>query len=192
MGLTKVQLQKRDKDIVKMLVLTTNEGHFKFTFEEIATVHTITRERVRQIGNTAGLPTRTKALDDRRKVFHNNAPECSIEHCKNRVKVSSKSSWSYLARCADHGRDVVLITCSYCGKESERERYAAYTDHRIKTNRLRTKPQRHWFCDKTCMGRFIGNEYGFVAHPENMYYEKKKGRTTSLTLKDLKDLAETL
>jgi hypothetical protein len=190
--LSKAQLTERNRQIVDLLRETTRTGKFYSTLQEIGDTYSITRERVRQIGAIAGVPSRTKVNARERQAIRDNAPECTVEHCSNKVKVIEFPSLRYSAygRCADHGRDVVLITCAECGKESERERYNAYTDHRIKTNSFRTKPQENWFCNNICQGKFIGREYGFIAHPENSARSKSKGIMYGVTPADLKKFAD--
>jgi hypothetical protein len=140
----------------------------------------------------AGLPNRQAVYDQKQQAVRDAVPECAVEHCSNDVKIIEKPKLRYAlnGRCADHGRDMVLITCAWCGKESERERYHAHTDHRIKSNPFRTKPQKNWFCDNKCQGQFIGREYGFVAHPENSRLNSPRGPMYGISLDDLKASAD--
>ena len=171
--LSKAQLKVRNREIVKQLRETSDDGRFRHTYQTIGDLWGITRERVRQVGKMAGNANRNDALKERNQITRDSAPKCAIEHCSNKVKVLETATVTYstTGRCADHGRDVVLITCAECGKQTERESYQVRSDH--KKNKLRTKPQTQWFCDNHCQGKFIGREYGFIAHPENAMYAKE-------------------
>jgi hypothetical protein len=188
--LSKAKLKERNRQIVDLLRETKPDGSYYSTLEEIGAAYNLTRERVRQIGVMAGVPDRNKTRRDRQQAIRDNVPECAVEHCSNDVKIIEKPQLRYSAtgRCEDHGRDMVMITCAECGKESERERYHVYTDHRIKTNRFRNAPQKNWFCDNTCQGKFMGREYGFVKYPEHAG-RSKAGPMQGVTLADLKATA---
>lgn len=189
--LSKAQMKIRNREIVELLRERNPDGTFSFTYQDIAATYRITRERVRQIGRMGGSANRAAVLKQLNQEIKDSAPECAIEHCSERVKVLGSSRFYYAAngRCKNHGRDVVLITCAQCGKKSERERYHVHVSHR--SNRLRSKPQERWFCDNKCQGKFIGREYGFIAHPENSNGGKSgSGPMSGVTLADLKALAD--
>jgi len=188
MGLTKAALNARDLNIGEMLNRRKPSGEYAYTLELIGDSYSITRERVRQIGKKLGITARQADFNIRKKKLRDDAPQCSVGHCNGKVKIlnSNGGIGRYAKRCKAHGRDVVLITCAECGKESERERYQVHTGHR--PNPVRTKPQEHWFCNKLCQGRFIGREYGFTAHPENSY-QAKTGRMHGVSLAELREQA---
>lgn len=54
----------------------------------------------------------------------------------------------------------ITLVCPECGKVFERER--RYIIYRTR------KGQKHWFCSRQCLGKFVGRNYGFTAHPENV------------------------
>ena len=195
--LSKAQLTERNRQIVELLRETKPNGEYRNTYQEIGDAYGLTRERVRQIGKRSGNADRHIAYLERQQVIRDNAPECATEHCSNKVRIIETPSLRYstTGRCVDHRRDMVLITCAYCGKESERERYQVHTDHRIDANPFRSKPQTKWFCNNKCQGQFIAREYGFIAHPENRKYDtgtggqrtyRKRGKLYGVPLADLK------
>ena len=51
--------------------------------------------------------------------------------------------------------------CEWCGKSYERKISAQ-------------KRTNHWFCSRLCFGKWLGNNYGFGVHPENMKHTKKE------------------
>lgn len=55
----------------------------------------------------------------------------------------------------------IRFICPECGKVFERERSCV-------TYRTTRKGQEHWFCSRQCLGKFVGRNYGFTAHPENV------------------------
>lgn len=191
--LSKAQLKERNRKIVDMLRRTKPNGKFYSTLEEVGDRFSMTRERVRQIGGKAGLPSRTQVWHQTQQSIRDNAPDCLIAHCGNTVKIittqgSKRVGYSATGRCADHGRDVVLITCTFCGKVTERESYTVKAGNR--PNKVRRKPQEQWFCDKTCQGKYIGENHGFVAHPENSGRNRRAGLMNGVTFADLKASAE--
>ena len=190
MPITKAAARQRNEAIRKMLAQRNEHAAYVYTYQEIGDIYSITRERVRQIGKQVGLSGRWAVRAEMVQRMWDDAPVCAVEHCENTLEVlmQPKPHYSSTKRCAIHGRDMVLITCSWCGKESERERYQAYSDHRSNAVR-RGKKQKNWFCDKTCQGKYIGENFGFVAHPENMRNLKGEG-VSSLSLEDLKKIAE--
>ena len=192
--LNKAQTKERNRKIVDMLRRTKPEGGFYWTLEDVGDRFGITRERVRQIGSKAGLPSRTQVWRQEQQRIRNNAPDCLILHCNNPVKIvtvhgSSRIGYSATGRCVDHGRDVVLITCAFCGKVTERESYVVKQGDR--PNKVRRKPQEQWFCNKICQGKYIGEHHGFTAHPENSGRNKRSdGILHGMTLDDLKASVE--
>ena len=191
--LNKAQLKERNRNIVDMLRKTKPEGGFYNTLQDVADKYNLTRERVRQIGNKAGLKTRTQVWRQEQQMMIDNAPNCLISYCNNTVRIikpegTGRISYSATGRCVDHGRDVVRITCAFCGEVTERERYVVNAGGR--PNKVRTKPQEQWFCDKTCQGKYIGENHGFVAHPENSGRKRSHGILYGVTLDDLKASVE--
>lgn len=53
----------------------------------------------------------------------------------------------------------VTLVCDECGRAFERER----SQVTFKTK----KGQKLWFCSRYCLGGYVGEHYGFAAHPEN-------------------------
>jgi len=68
------------------------------------------------------------------------------------------------ARLAAQRKPIIELTCEVCGSKFYRKSY------RIRKN----SPGR--FCSKECLGVFLGNNYGFKAHPQNIapYGAKRK------------------
>ena len=194
MKLTRAELKLRNKIIAEQLLRKEPDGSWTFTYQQIGDSHGLTRERIRQIGVKGGIADRhsqrRKENAQLRKAVNKNAPTCSVEHCNNKVKIVERPKLKYATsgRCTDHGRDMVLITCAWCGKKQERERYHVFRDHH--KNALRKVPQTRWFCNNFCQGKFIGQEYGFAAHPENAGTKKRNGPMSGVTLEDLEKAAE--
>jgi len=53
----------------------------------------------------------------------------------------------------------VKLTCDFCGKEFPIPRS-------VYTSRLK-RGYRHTFCNRRCLGKYAGREFGFVVHPNN-------------------------
>ena len=121
--------------IARKTVRDLRMGNPRMLAAEIAEQVGVSRERVRQILNSEGLPTRI-------------APRlrpCKV--CGNPITNNNAKYYCSMA-CLTKDHQVSLV-CSICGKP-----------FKIRTcdyeHRLRHKKTNLWFCSKVCQGKWLG------------------------------------
>lgn len=138
---------------------------------EVGSIFGVTRERVRQIANANGF-TGYNAQDPETRV---NPGMMGRALCKSCGKPTNEKRFpeNHTSRKLCRDCQWIEIACSQCGK-MKRVRTSDYLTRRSeKYSAARVangKPPYTGtgvFCDRKCLGRWIGLHHGFAAHPEN-------------------------
>lgn len=142
---------ERDAEIVQFATSKDDLGNYP-ALSDIAEWYGISRERVRQILRANGVPMLQTGAK-RRKFL----AECKQPGCEDTVENHS-SRYCLTHRPIPKGS--VTVTCSWCGKTKDvplRDIEAA--NRHWRTNRFRTEPPKHHFCDRRCHGKWFGSNY---------------------------------
>jgi RNase P subunit RPR2 len=114
----------------------------------------VSRERIRQMVNTAGLRPLLR-VQERKRYF------CS--RCGKEIKPGNR----FCAECR-YAMHHITLTCTQCGKEF------AITMSDYKRRLKRRKTSAGFFCSRRCFGMYIGRVFGFRpklrSYPENKLY----------------------
>lgn len=118
---------------------------------EIAKQLGISRERVRQILVTLGLPTYFQP-----KEFYCN--QCGVL-LSSRVSLCPECRYKKIYA-------LYICDADACARQFPmRRKYYKYM--------IEKRGYKHFFCSKKCSGQFAGIHYGFRAHPENVKTRRK-------------------
>lgn len=137
--------------------IKSHPNNKKWTQHELAVMFGLSRERIRQIRQELHLEAYIKARIDTQNIPH---------LCKECGKLVSKNpNGSYNRYCSRECRFIrrrttIELVCHECGKKFTLDK-SQYNN----TMKIRRLPYR--FCSKKCFGKYMGNNYGFAAHPEN-------------------------
>ena len=124
------------------------------TLQQIGDKYGVSKEYIRQVLNREGLPT---------KHFIQNYVCNYCEKILHRRKLFCNHI------CMRKYHDVQMI-CDYCGKTFTRK------IHNIKISLRRPlggKGQKKFFCNKSCHGKYIAENYGFSKFPDHAKYPSK-------------------
>jgi len=114
------------------------------TLEQIGRKYSVSSERIRQVLKKNNTPTKAAK-----------STEYKCNNCGKIFKGTIGTPRLFCSRkCWSEYHHVTLI-CQYCGQPFKR---------RIS----RSLKGQFIFCSRECMGKYVGRNYGFVAHPENI------------------------
>lgn len=128
------------------------------TEARIATLVGISKSRVSQILIEEGLPTRHASPVNIKWLGI--CPECGVvfkKHCLRQVHCN---------KLCFHNSRLITIYCSDCGKPIEKLR--------SEVERKRERGQRLFFCNRICLGKYLGKIAGFGAQPENRFNNTRR------------------
>ncbi len=114
------------------------------TLQTIANQVDRTRERVRQILTRAEKPTRHYVQKN-----HYYCMSCGIETPKSLCPDCKKAQL------------YIDVACDYCGTLNKYN--ATYVIWETKRH-----PDKRYFCNRKCNGKYVAEHFGFIAHPENI------------------------
>lgn len=129
------------------------------TLQQIGNKVHLTRQRVQQILAGEGLPTAAYRRDRRFVCRCGKTIEPTIYKSGNRYYSQYCSK-----RCRFEAFNVPLA-CSSCGQISWRKQSQMLHYDKPYAHRLRQKT--YVFCSRKCQGKYLGEHFGFAAHPEN-------------------------
>lgn len=121
------------------------------TLQDIATHTKISRERVRQILKEEGLST----------TNYNYKPTSHCLNCGQEIPSPISQPRIFCSQACFSRYHTILVECSQCGKLfTIRQSALLARTKRNKTSMI--------FCSNKCHGTVVGQNYGFLAHPENI------------------------
>lgn len=137
--------EKKRKSIAKM-----RKQFPCYTLQQIGDEFGVGRERVRQVLNLENVETRSL----QRLITGKKCQRCD--------DIIPKGRQDYCVKCR-YELHHVQITCDHCGRLFWRAvssvlHYSFLTDNR----------RQHYFCDRTCFGKWTGKNNGFVKNPHNI------------------------
>jgi hypothetical protein len=123
---------------------------------DIAKLLDISRERVRQILVASNLPT------DPTKYKERTTPYTCIDCGKNVGSRHTRTKRCKACYLKDHAASVV-VNCNWCGKSKtiHKSTYETTMSHKYGY-------KGRFFCNRHCLGKHLGTNYGFKARPDNI------------------------
>ena len=139
------------------------------TLETIGHKAGISRERVRQILKLAALPTRHIQV---KKLFQclNCEQSFPLGRFRKERKYDKYDHQLFCSISCSKKYHTLTLTCETCGVIFQRGEPSVM-------NNVRGGYGNHFFCSKSCQGKWAAKNFGFVAHPENgsrKYGENRK------------------
>ena len=133
--LKEINAERRKSEIIKMKIDSPER-----TLESIGDEVGVSRERVRQVLSKEGIKT-SKDVPT--------CADCGVVLHPSVVKpyTNPKTNQRYCKNCR-HSMLYGTYKCDTCGKEVKR-----------KKSQIRNRQQRHVFCDRTCLGKYVGTHY---------------------------------
>ena len=147
----------RKPSAVAPTALALQKQHPDWTWQRIATEVGVTRERVRQVMAKAGIPNPSLALS---LLNEPKCQKCGLGVLRRHTKLCPE--------CRYEDVEVYDLVCSECGKTFERKAWLQDRQDRINPHHGTIV-----FCGRPCQGKYLAKHSGFIAHPENMRYQRK-------------------
>lgn len=135
------------------------------TLVEIGEKYGVSRERVRQILASEGKETHHYVKG--RTFICNN---CGVSY-QTHTKRGEKGHYSklYCQGCKGKVTRKIPVSCDVCGTITYR-----YAAHILNKQTVNGKVRERFFCGSRCKGLWVGEHYGFTAHPENSLAGRKE------------------
>jgi len=86
-------------------------------------------------------------------------------HCGKRLRGDKQLKLGFCSRKCKDQYAHIQVACSECGKLFDRVQGVLMAASK--------RGYEHTFCNRSCLGKFAGRNYGFAAHPENIRYSDR-------------------
>lgn len=152
---------------IRMNIIRMRRNNPCATLEEIGSRFGVSRERARQILSEAGKPTRKYI--QRYQCF-----QCGKD-------MGSQPKLFCSPECR-RNYGWIKVACSYCGQL--REYSAKWLIWQIEHGK---HSRELFFCSKYCQGKWLAENHGFIAHPENVGHDKRPWKWDWSKIYELRD-----